>query len=80
MLVLASEDIYTKAILISGDRDFVPVVEVIRIKYNKHITNADFSKEGITTALQKACTDYIALNYEVYLKQFLTLKNQSLTD
>lgn len=74
MLFLSAENEYDKAILISGDRDFVPVIETIISKYNKHITNAYFPQEKGETALQKACVNYIALTYETYLKQFLIQK------
>lgn len=75
MLLLAIENEYDKAILISGDRDFVPVVETIISKYKKHITNAYFPKDKKETAIQKSCTDYIALTYDTYIKQFLIPKN-----
>jgi len=75
MLLYAVQEKYDKAILVSGDRDFVPVVETIKNGYKRHITNAYFPQPKGPTAIQKACTDYIALTYDTYIKQFLIQKS-----
>lgn len=58
MISLAWEDAYDTAVLISADRDFVPVVEFLKTK-GKRIIHGAFPPKG--AALQEACWGQINL-------------------
>jgi len=62
----ALENVYDKAILISGDADFVPAIEFIQ-RTGKHIIHAGFKNYAF--AMKKACWDHI--NFEDIMDELL---------
>jgi uncharacterized LabA/DUF88 family protein len=61
MLVGAYENFYDIAIIVSGDEDFVPILQTIR-KLNKKVINAYFPKNS-SYLLRKSA------NYSINLKK-----------
>ncbi|MDO8563617.1 MAG: NYN domain-containing protein [Nanoarchaeota archaeon] len=55
MLVGAYENKYDTAILVSGDEDFIPVVNTIKVRLKKRVENIYFRKSS-SRWLRKACT------------------------
>ncbi len=66
MIVLAYNNAYDTAILVSGDSDYIPVVEMIQ-QLGKRVENASFKKTS-SYELRKVCDDFILLDN--YLDKF----------
>jgi uncharacterized LabA/DUF88 family protein len=66
MLSLAYRDAYDTAILVSGDSDYIPVVEMVQ-QLGKRVENASFKKTS-SYELRKVCDDFILL--DKYLDKF----------
>ena len=64
----AFTDKYDKAILVSGDGDFVPAVKSVK-KISKIVSNASF-KRSSSTNLKKNCDELIRLNEEILARFF----------
>lgn len=62
----ALENVYDKAILISGDADFVPAVEFIQ-RTGKQVIHAGFKNQAFS--MKKACWDHI--NFEDIMSDLL---------
>ena len=60
MIVGAYENLYDTAILVSGDEDFIPVINTLR-RLNKKTENAFFMKTS-SKKLRKLCDNAISLN------------------
>lgn len=73
----AFNDRYDKAIVVSGDGDFVPAVKAAKEK-NKIILNASF-KRSSSTNLKKNCDGLIRLNEEI-LNGFFVAKIKKLSE
>ncbi len=56
---MAFDDVYDKAILVSGDADFIPAIEYIQ-RRGKYIIHAGF--RGHSHAIRKACWSHIFLD------------------
>ncbi|MBT4376919.1 NYN domain-containing protein [archaeon] len=56
----AYESLYDRAIIVSGDEDFIPAIKKIQ-KLGKRVTNAYFKKSS-SAALRKVCDDYLYMN------------------
>ena len=68
LVVGAYDDLYDKAVIVSGDGDFVPAVLAVREK-NKIIFNACFKKSS-SVKLKKNCDGLVKLNKGI-LDKFL---------
>ncbi len=66
MIVLAYNNAYDTAILVSGDSDYIPVVEMIQ-QLGKRVENASFKRTS-SYELRKVCDDFILLDN--YLDKF----------
>jgi uncharacterized LabA/DUF88 family protein len=66
MLSLAYRNAYDTAILVSGDSDYIPVVEMVQ-QLGKRVENASFKKTS-SYELRKVCDDFILL--DKYLDKF----------
>jgi uncharacterized LabA/DUF88 family protein len=66
MLSLAYRNAYDTAILVSGDSDYIPVVEMVQ-QLGKRVENASFKKTS-SFELRKVCDDFILL--DKYLDRF----------
>jgi len=63
----ALDNVYDKAILISGDEDFVPAIEYIQRRGN-HIIHAGFKNQAFT--VKKACWAHV--NFEDIMAELLS--------
>ena len=66
MIVLAYNNAYDTAILVSGDSDYIPVVEMIQ-QLGKRVENATFKRTS-SYELRKVCDEFIILDN--YLDKF----------
>ncbi len=60
MISLAFKNAYDTAVLVSGDSDFIPVIEKIQ-ELGKRVENASFKRES-SYNLRKICDDFILLD------------------
>ncbi|MDQ7056147.1 MAG: NYN domain-containing protein [Persephonella sp.] len=60
MISLAYKDAYDTAVLVSGDSDFIPVVEKVQ-EIGKRVENVSFKKTS-SYELRKMCDDFILLD------------------
>ncbi len=60
MISLAYKDAYDTAILVSGDSDFIPVVEKVQ-EIGKRVENASFKKTS-SYELRKVCDEFVLLD------------------
>ena len=60
LLVGAYENLYDVAVLVSGDEDFVPVVNTLK-RLDKKVENAFFNKTS-SKKLRKLCDDSVNLS------------------
>ncbi len=72
MVSLAFRDGYDTAILVSGDSDYVPVVEEIQ-SLGKRVENASFKRTS-SFELRKVCDDFILLDN--HMQKFTTPLNK----
>lgn len=61
LLMGAFKDTYDVAIIVSGDADFIPVIEILRKEFNKRIGNAYFRRTS-SYKLRQACDFSLSLN------------------
>ncbi|RUM60760.1 MAG: NYN domain-containing protein [Persephonella sp.] len=76
MIVLAYNNAYDTAILVSGDSDYIPVVEMIQ-QLGKRVENASFKRTS-SYELRKVCDDFILLDN--YLDKFTEPLNKPKTE
>ena len=63
MVRLAYENAFDTAILVSGDGDFVPAVQLLR-KLGKNVENAYFSVSS-SSYLKQTCNSSILINHTI---------------
>ena len=61
LLIGAFDDMYDVAIIVSGDEDFLSIIEMVRSRFKKKIGNAYF-RSSSSYKLRKACDFSIRLN------------------
>ena len=64
LLIGAFDDIYDVAIIISGDADFIPVIDTLRKRFKKKVGNAYFRRTS-SFKLRKACDFSVNMNIVV---------------
>ena len=69
MVVLAQNNSYDTAILVSGDGDFMPAVEAVQ-SFGKHVENAYF-RTGHSWHLRQACDVSVLLDRDFIQKCIL---------
>ena len=61
LLMGAFDDLYDVAIIVSGDADFIPVINTLRKRFKKKVGNAFFRRTS-SYKLRKACDFSVNLN------------------
>jgi len=73
IVALAYENAYDVAILISGDSDFIPALDVVHHK-GKIVTVVS-STSTLSRELQRSADRVVLIDQKAYFKKFLTVRN-----
>ncbi len=61
LLIGAFDNLYDTAIIVSGDEDFLPIIQTIRVRFGKKVENAYF-RASSSYKLRKSCNFSLRLN------------------
>jgi len=65
LLLLAMDDQYDTAVIVSADGDFVPVIEAVQVRFRKRVENA-MPPEFKGMAISRACNKYIPIDGKTF--------------